>query len=446
MGESEMHNPSNVTSIFDESFQCILQKDFWNFVRFNGNCKLPVHRWFYFKEGFSADLLPLVLKYIRVEKKKNIDILDPFLGSGTTLLSAQVYDEVKISGTGVEVNPFLHFVARTKLMWNSISLKKLSRNLARLKRNLRSAELSGLNASLDEIPDLSTFHNEKYFLKENLTKLVHIKNEIDKIPYSKEKDILRLALASIIEDASFLKKDGRALRYLPEKVPKNPIQNFFEKTNMIKQDIAELGRKMKQVNEISTHNTRAETYLENTGRKFDLAFFSPPYPNKLDYVEVYKLETWFLDFITNHRDFRELSRDTFVSHDSHNLSLNYPSARLPDFVQSYLFEIFPEAKSRERNMTLKYLENFHNFLEGLFSHIKINGYCTIIVGNPLFKIGDKSLVVIPIDFMLIFFSQEIGFELVSRIFDYKRPRGVKMNDNERKMYKESIIILKKNHA
>ena len=47
--------------------------------------KLPRHRWYYYKEGFSPTL---VEKAIESSGIKKIDvILDPFNGSGTTTLT-----------------------------------------------------------------------------------------------------------------------------------------------------------------------------------------------------------------------------------------------------------------------------------------------------------------------------------------------------------------------
>ena len=45
---------------------------------FTDNMKLPVHRWFRYSAGFSADWVEHVIKDLKPET-----ILDPFAGSGT---------------------------------------------------------------------------------------------------------------------------------------------------------------------------------------------------------------------------------------------------------------------------------------------------------------------------------------------------------------------------
>ena len=85
-------------------------------ARPNGNVHMPVHRWYLMKEGFSEQLLWWVLRELRFSKGKRIRVLDPFVGCGTTLVSAVQLcnDGWDISAYGVEKNPFLHFVAKTK--------------------------------------------------------------------------------------------------------------------------------------------------------------------------------------------------------------------------------------------------------------------------------------------------------------------------------------------
>ena len=73
------------------------------------NDRSPVHRWFRFKESFSADLLRVVLDDLK-PKRKVIHLLDPFCGVGTSLVASQELcsSDYAITATGIEHNRSLH--------------------------------------------------------------------------------------------------------------------------------------------------------------------------------------------------------------------------------------------------------------------------------------------------------------------------------------------------
>jgi DNA modification methylase len=90
-----------------------------NLVTANGNQQFPVQRWFHLKEAFSIDLLEILLTDWNIPSESVCRILDPFCGIGTTLLASQKlakkHARTDIEAIGIERNPFLHFVAQTKM-------------------------------------------------------------------------------------------------------------------------------------------------------------------------------------------------------------------------------------------------------------------------------------------------------------------------------------------
>ena len=63
-----------------------------------------------YKEGFSVELVEQLIR--EYSKHKERIILDPFSGSGSTLLAA---NDMGYSGVGFEVNPFSFFLSKCKL-------------------------------------------------------------------------------------------------------------------------------------------------------------------------------------------------------------------------------------------------------------------------------------------------------------------------------------------
>ena len=67
---------------------------------FIDNMKLPIHRWFRYSAGFSAEWVKTI-----VQKEQPLTILDPFAGSGTVNIAS---DELGINSFGYEQHPFVY--------------------------------------------------------------------------------------------------------------------------------------------------------------------------------------------------------------------------------------------------------------------------------------------------------------------------------------------------
>lgn len=89
-----------------------------NSTTFSGNMSLPVHKWYRYSAGFSARWAEeTVVKYAKESGSfSDFKVLDPFAGSGTTLLSC---DAAGIKSYGYESHPFIAEIAQSKLLWNT---------------------------------------------------------------------------------------------------------------------------------------------------------------------------------------------------------------------------------------------------------------------------------------------------------------------------------------
>jgi len=79
------------------------------------NMRLPVHGWFRFSAGFSAEWVANVITSIR-STNQEIVLLDPFVGVGTSVLAGE---EAGVKSYGLEAQPFTARIAQTKLLWNT---------------------------------------------------------------------------------------------------------------------------------------------------------------------------------------------------------------------------------------------------------------------------------------------------------------------------------------
>ncbi|MFN6464917.1 MAG: DNA methyltransferase [Nostoc sp. DedVER02] len=71
---------------FKEFYSCT-SKSLNSSSTFINNMKLPVHRWFRFSAGFSAQWVETIIS--QAKERGETTVLDPFSGSGTTLLASE---------------------------------------------------------------------------------------------------------------------------------------------------------------------------------------------------------------------------------------------------------------------------------------------------------------------------------------------------------------------
>ena len=85
-------------------------KEYHNLVNFGENLEIPYHRWFKYREGYSAELVRRIINNADISPKEYY-ILDPFCGSGTTMVVAS---SLGFSSIGIDVNPSITVTVNKK--------------------------------------------------------------------------------------------------------------------------------------------------------------------------------------------------------------------------------------------------------------------------------------------------------------------------------------------
>ncbi|MEH2243479.1 DNA methyltransferase [Nostoc sp.] len=97
-----------------QKFSSNISKSFDSSSTFIDNMKLPVHRWFRFSAGFSAQCVETIITQFK--ERGETTVLDPFAGSGTTLLASE---RLGVECFGIEAHPFVARIARAKLLYKT---------------------------------------------------------------------------------------------------------------------------------------------------------------------------------------------------------------------------------------------------------------------------------------------------------------------------------------
>lgn len=267
---------------------------------FTDNMKLPIHRWFRYSAGFSAEWVESVVSSF---PKKDITVFDPFAGSGTTLVAAAA---AGAKAEGYESHPFVARIAKAKLLWDKADPESLIKAAADL-----SAKASKANPSRIEAGPLLS----KCYTPDSLAHLYALREAMENKPPEDGVvfELLRLALTAILRPCSHA-GTAQWQYVLPNKSKAkvlDPFDAFSAKVGDMAEDIA-FARKnsWRPGGEVFAHDARKPSPLKPGC--VDLVITSPPYPNNYDYADATRLEMSFWGEIEGWSDLQDTVRTHIV--------------------------------------------------------------------------------------------------------------------------------------
>ena len=173
---------------------------------------LPVHRWYVFPHSFSPDVVLALAQEWDLGPSDRV--LDPFLGSGTTVLSAQ---GLGIPCSGYDLSPLASFVSQTKC--RRPSALDVEHALASiLAEGSPPVASNGCNGTLD--PLLARAFDEPCLAK--LLGLADCIRHSDVEPLCKS--FLLLALLRIVPRFAYAERNGGWLRWRTEATPASQVE------------------------------------------------------------------------------------------------------------------------------------------------------------------------------------------------------------------------------
>lgn len=248
---------------------------------FADNMSLPIHRWFRYTAGFSAQWVEeTVTAYLsKSVHSDNFRVLDPFAGSGTTLLSC---DKLGVTSYGYESHPFIYEIAAGKLLWKSdtdLFLKTADDILDQAKSD---------HSAIEQYPDIVF----KCYDEKNLEEIDHLKKALySKAGSSFAYKLSWLAFVSILRASSNV--GTAAWQYILPNKKKVKVSSAFEafakQVNLMYEDMKLFQESpAKKCATLIKQDARKASTIENNS--IDLVITSPPYANNYDYADATRLE------------------------------------------------------------------------------------------------------------------------------------------------------------
>jgi hypothetical protein len=273
---------------------------------FLDNMMLPVHRWFRYSAGFSAQWVEQVI--VEWGIKKEHLVLDPFAGSGTVSV---VCDILGIPSLGVEAHPVVSRILKTKLLWTTPP-ERVAEFAATV---LTQAKKSKPHPTT--YPLLLT----RSYDPETLVSLDALKSSWllvqDKSP---ESELVWLALTAILRSTSTA-GTAQWQYILPNKTKKHVIEPFFafqRQIGIIKADLRWMQARANQsCADVIAGDARA--FADMTSCNVDAVITSPPYANNYDYADALRFEMTFWGDVNGWGDIHDaVRRHLIVSSSQHS--------------------------------------------------------------------------------------------------------------------------------
>lgn len=237
---------------------------------------------------YPAKFIPQIPHhFIKELSKPGETIYEPFLGSGTTAVEANVLGR---NALGNDVNELAVLISKVKT--TPISKTKLS-SLDGLLNRIYNRIFLLVAGQENGVSKPEILNLEMWFEDFVINELVIIKEEIDKLPDKDLIDFSHVALSGIIINVSRQDSDTRYVRVPKNIKPKDTYYRFarqlikLRKTMMDSCDLIKNGE-----SNFKVADTRVEgIFKENSA---DLAVTSPPYPNAYDYHLYHKYRLYWL--------------------------------------------------------------------------------------------------------------------------------------------------------
>jgi DNA modification methylase len=336
----------------------------WAFAELTRSHRCYISHGYY---TYPAKFIPQLAARLICEFSREGDVVvDPFMGSGTTVLEAIVHGRV---GVGVDVNPVAYLIARVKA--TPLRPEVVKETYDQLAEELEST--TRVRVALPKHERIAY-----WFPTEQRKRLAFLLNSIGRIRPQPLRDFFLVAFAQVLKSCSiWSQRMVKPMRDLQKK-PADPFVAFLRHARyMLRQNEALWGtvpprvRQSKSMRDVRVIKCTDARRLPVKDGAAALVVTSPPYVTSYEYADLHQLAALWFEFYESLPEFRRRFIGTAHSERS-RIDLKSPIA------ERICAELGETKKSREvRNYFSDLLECFDEMRRAL----KPGGKACIVIGN-----------------------------------------------------------------
>lgn len=436
----------------------------------------PVYRWVRYKEAYSPHLVREVLDELLParsvgQKPGNGLVYDPMVGSGTSLLVAA---ERGLPALGADLMPYAVFLSSVTSRWRESDPARV--------RQVAEDVLAGYDSpshgrSRPAVPAAAWA-----FSPAVAGCLTWLLDALDLADAGVDRDLVRLAVLSAVEQVSYAVKDGISVRRRLPGGPARPGRPGQQRQEMgaedviarVRERIAVIVADLEQARSASRQVPGSEARLAEGGtgalvpgsarardrcpartgvvhadarqwrparESCDAVVFSPPYPNRYDYSAIYQLELALGGFISDAADLRRVRKQLLRSHleapPRNEYHVDLPA--LDEFLAAVNgSRVTGDQSGRVLRMVAGFFEDMADVLRLVAEALRPGASAAVVVATQTY-LGQH----LPTDLLLAELGQDAGLEV--RALWVLRHKGVASQQRGRTIAasRETVLVMRK---
>ena len=412
----------------------------------------PIHDWYRFVLSYPPHLVRDYLRSFGMTKSQTV--LDPFCGTGTTLVECR---KQGVPSVGLEANPLAYFASSVKTDWtpdpdgliefvNRVG-ESASRELQAQgipdqlaagfsKPRPRRTALRSLDAERDKL--LLANSISPLPLHKTLVLLDHLERMSDPRFVRHAKLALAKALVFTISNLHF----GPEVGVGPPQPDALVVDSWLNEVQIMANNLRLISDR-KQVSAV-VHNVDSRASDVLPPESIDAVITSPPYPNEKDYTRTTRLESVLLGFINNKAELQALKRQlvrsntrgVYKADDDDQWVVMHPEiTRIAEAIEARRIEL-----GKTSGFERMYARVTKLYFGGMARHLAELRRCLRPGAQLAYVVGDQASylrVMIRTGQLLADIAKSLGYELVS--IDLFRTRIATATGEQ---LREEVVVLR----